>query len=324
MENTFVQEMKHDYEALTRRRPALWSKCYPKVYKGVDIEEYYSAKIVGYYLFRSTIRIEPPARYDSENSPEMLEAIWASKLSSYHVPIFWLSREITEALKLTTLPMTLDFVTMKLPFEAAVFMLPKGSLTYQNDSTDVIFVSYVRDEKGEKITSINPGTIGTITGRGSFTVFAGMTNAHILNWHNPTMKPLDITKLDELVQNSVSPPKSSPFQYNLNTDDKHFMAGVVHLVLNTIQLMQAKPDFISMGSMIKEVRSKNMPIKSYWSPNLIGSDYKIKRESQQSGGSHASPRGHWVRGYWRSQAYGESYSQRKDIWIEPFLRGMSG
>jgi hypothetical protein len=75
---------------------------------------------------------------------ETVEAIWASRLVGYRVPIFWLGGEITEALKLTTLPVTLDFTTMKLPFEAAVFMVPKGSFTYQSEATDVVCVSYAR------------------------------------------------------------------------------------------------------------------------------------------------------------------------------------
>jgi len=31
--------------------------------------------------------------------------------------------------------------------------------------------------------------------------------------------------------------------------------------------------------------------------------------------------GHWVRGYWRGQAYGPNNSQHKEVWIEPFWRG---
>jgi hypothetical protein len=161
----------------------LWAKCYPKVYEGVDGGEYYSAKLVGYFLLSVAIKIEQPEVQMYRHFTETVEAIWASRLVANRVPIFWLTREITEALKLTALPVTLDFTTMKLPFEAAVFMLPKGSLTYQSEETDAVCVSYAR---------------------------AGMP---------------------------------------------------------------------------------------------------------------ASPRGHWVRGFWRDQACGPEYSQHKDIWIEPFWRG---
>ncbi len=30
---------------------------------------------------------------------------------------------------------------------------------------------------------------------------------------------------------------------------------------------------------------------------------------------------HWVRGFWRNQACGPGLSERKHIWIRPFLRG---
>lgn len=122
---------------------------------------------------------------------ETVEAIWASRLAGYRVPIFWLSREITEALKLSTLPVTLDLTTMKLPFEAAVFMLPKGSLRYESEFTDVVCASYARAAMHEEIPGINAAD-KTITGRGDFSVFAGMLNGLLLNWSHPWEQALNI------------------------------------------------------------------------------------------------------------------------------------
>jgi hypothetical protein len=144
------------FDELSHDRPELWGKCYPKIYEGVDGGEHYSAKLVGYFLLTIAIKIEQPEVRMYQHFNETVEAIWASRLASYRVPIFWLSREITEALKLTTLPVTLDLTTMKLPFEAAVFMLPKGSLTYQSEATDVVCASYARAAMREEIPSINP------------------------------------------------------------------------------------------------------------------------------------------------------------------------
>ena len=181
MATTFAHEMKHELDELAYARPELWAKCYPKMYEGVDGGEYYSAKLVGYFLLSVAIKIEQSEVHLYQHFNETVEAIWASRLAAYRVPIFWLGREITEALKLTTLPVTLNFTTMKLPFEAAVFMLPKGSLTHQSDASEIVCVSYARAATREEIPSINPAAIETITGRGDFSVFAGMLSGRLLS-----------------------------------------------------------------------------------------------------------------------------------------------
>src|SRR5437764_1386303 len=132
MATIFTDDLRHEFNELAHERPELWAKCYPKIYEGIHGGEYHSANVVGYFMLRVAVKIEQPEVQMYEHFTETVEAIWASRLAAYRVPIFWLGREITEALKLTTLPVTLNFTTMKLPFEAAVFMLPKGSVVYQS------------------------------------------------------------------------------------------------------------------------------------------------------------------------------------------------
>src|ERR1700722_11758160 len=166
MPTTFPHHLWREFDELASTRPELWSKCYPKIYEGVDGGEYYSAKLVGYLMLAAAIKIEQSEVHIYQHFNETVEAIWASRLAAYRVPIFWLGREVIEALKLTTLPVTLDLTTMKLPFEAAVFMLPKDSLTYEGEATDVVCASYARAAIREEIPSINPAAVETITGRG--------------------------------------------------------------------------------------------------------------------------------------------------------------
>lgn len=166
MATTFAHDLRHELDELAYARPELWAKCYPKIYQGIDGGEYYSAKLVAYFLLTAAFKIEDSEVRMYQHFNETVEAIWASRLTAYRVPIFWLSREITEALKLTTLPITLNLTTMKLPFEAAVFMLPQGSLAHQSEPSDVVCVSYARAAMDEEIPSINPAAGETISGRG--------------------------------------------------------------------------------------------------------------------------------------------------------------
>jgi hypothetical protein len=312
---------RNELEELATRRPELWAKCYPKVYEGVNGGEYSSAKLVAYFLLTIAFKIEQPEVQLYKHFTETVEAIWASRLAAYHVPVFWLTRELTEAVKLTTLPVTLDFTTMKLPFDAAVFMLPKGSLTYQSEASDVVFASYARIAMREAVPSINPEVAATLEGRGDFTVLAGMSSGRLLNWSHPWEEPLDIAKLDSTVLDTPNKAPETRFQYQADAYDKHFMARVAHLVFNTLQLMLSRPEVVSMGSLVKQVHDKKRSVKTFWTPNMVGTDYRLKRESQPLGGTHAPPRGHWVRGFWRAQACGPKYSEHKEVWIEPFWRG---
>jgi hypothetical protein len=318
---SFPDNLRHQLDELSRERPELWAKCYPKIYEGIDGGVHYSAKLVANFLLTVAIKIEQPEVRMYQHFNETVEAIWASRLAGYRVPIFWLSREITEALKFTTLPVTLDLTKIKLPFEAAVFMLPKGSLTYQSEATDVVFASYARAALREEIPSINPDAVKTITGRGDFSVFAGMLNGLLLNWSHPWEQSLDIAQLDATIQELPNEPPQTKFGSDIAAYGKDFLARVAHLVFNTLQLMLARPELVSMGSLVKQVHNKRQSVKAFWSPNTIGTDYCMRQEPRHSGGTHASPRGHWVRGFWRDQACGPNYSEHKQIWIEPFWRG---
>ena len=318
-------------DELVRARPELWAKCYPKIYQGLDGGEYYSAKLVGHFMLMAALKMEFPEMHQFRRLNETDVATWASRLAAYRVPIFWLSREITEALQLTTLPATLNLTTMNLPFEAAVFMLPKGSLIFESDKaigeafrrrdSEVVYVSYSRVAKGEEIPSINLAAVEAVRGRGEFTVFAGTLDRRLVHWSHPSEQSLDIAQLDATVQNTLNSPQAEEFEEDLTPHSRPFLARVSHLVFNTLQLMLSRPNLVSMGSLVKRVHNKRKSIKTFWTPNIIGKDYRLRRESQPLGGTHASPRGHWVRGFWRDQACGPNFSEHKETWIEPFWRG---
>src|SRR6185437_1609270 len=205
--------LRQEFEELIHERPKLWAKCYPKIYEGVNGGEYYSAKLVGYFLLSIAVKIEESEVRIYQHFNETVEAIWASRLAAYRVPIFWLAPGIVEALKLTTLPVTLNLTTMKLPFEAAVFMLPKGSLSYEIEANEVTCVSYARAALREEIPSINPAAVKTISGRGDFSVFAGMLSGRLLNYSHPWEKPLDIAQLDATIQDAPQAPLQTRFQH---------------------------------------------------------------------------------------------------------------
>ena len=74
--------------------------------------------------------------------------------------------------------------------------------------------------------------------------------------------------------------------------------------------------------MLKRISKGPGRTVEYWQPHIIGKHYKLRYEHRTGqGGTHASPRGHWVSGFWREQPHGPQRSLRKTLWIEPFWRG---
>jgi hypothetical protein len=60
MARMFPDDLRQQLNDLIAERPELWAKCYPKMYEGVDGGQYWSAKLVGYFLLIVAFKIEQP------------------------------------------------------------------------------------------------------------------------------------------------------------------------------------------------------------------------------------------------------------------------
>lgn len=307
-------------------RPELWRKCYPRMYESVR-GQYASVKELASTLMGCAVKIEQGFHGENEKS----EIVWASKLASYRVPIWWLTRDMAEALQQTTPPQTINLEEIKLPFEAAIFMLPKGTLVHESEEGEATFVSYVRTHLGEEIRSLASGMpeVWRPLGHGTMTVFAGTSAEHLLHWTIPNDHRVNLGQLDWWIQtfsNSDYRHHSEAPHFlneNLTPEDNRFMARAMHLLFGTLILMTSRPDLVTTGGLRKKVQKKHDPVaREFWNPSIIGEHYKIRHEYAPQGGTHASPRGHWVRGFYREQPVGPRLEhQHKQIWIEPFWRG---
>ncbi len=96
------------------------------------------------------------------------------------------------------------------------------------------------------------------------------------------------------------------------------------LMLKLLVVLNTRPNLIERGSCIRPEKVKRGRVKHHalWSPNLIGWRYQPAR-SQESTGTHASPRMHWRRGHIRNQPHGPGRTLRRLIWLEPVLVGIS-
>ena len=95
------------------------------------------------------------------------------------------------------------------------------------------------------------------------------------------------------------------------------------LMLKLLVVLNTQQTLVEYGTCVRPQRFKHGRVKQreLWSPNLIGWHYR-PAQAVEAQGTHAKPRLHWRRGHVRNQPHGPGRTQRRLIWIEPFLVGM--
>jgi hypothetical protein len=318
-----VKQMWRDMEAA---RPDLWRKCYPRMYREYKSNEYHSPKMCARQMMGVGLKVEQGWVGQSE----YYEIVWASNLAKYGVPMQWVTKDMMQAIMQTVPPIELDWYNMKLPFPAMTFMIPRGTLVHPTEG-DATFVSYSRLRIGESVPAlaVSPrnGALNWVSANGGMIFFANTHDGgHLIHWNMPYehFPVADLSKLDDLVMKYEDHEHSSGWLHSptMTHEDTLFGAKVAHFIFGALLLMDRKPELISKGSFLKHIGSGKERTQ-LWSPSILGEHYRIKREGAKMGiGSiHASPRGHWVRGFWREQRHGVKLSLTKDVWIEPFWRG---
>lgn len=128
-------------------------------------------------------------------------------------------------------------------------------------------------------------------------------------------------------QGVVSRPLSTPMSEENTLDDLPIEEAdqqVTRYAWSIVASISARPDLIvpatrrHVSRKVGGVRRQDV----VYTPVYVGRDYRVASEPGE--GHHASPRLHWVRGFYRMQACGPRHSERKLTWIEPFMRGGGG
>lgn len=320
-------------EAIERQFPELWAKCYPRRYEEPGKTAYDSPKAVARAMMDAVLNYQiamsakkPGTRV---GQTEQNEALWASLMARWTVPTYYLSYDLATALNNTTPTDVLNWHDMKLPFPAAAFMLPKGILTH-SEYGPVSFVAYARAFTNESVCfpHTNPAVKHDLHSmHDMFSIYLRTAQGQTLHWtFSEDMHLIDLKdteELEELQRNYSHPSTIFPMQ-DFTPADIAAMMRAIKLVFNTVLLMTHKPELVEKAQLLKRVKCKmsGQPIE-YWKPHVIGRTYKLRHEKHEAlGGHHASPRGHWVSGFWREQPYGPRIeNRRKMLWIEPYFRG---
>lgn len=303
--------------------PEVWAKCYPRMYKGSTCGDFCSPKEPAHQMLAIIAKIESGVFGDSE----AVEIVWVSTLAQYRVPMYWVTKEILSAVQHTTPPFSVEWDKLHLPYEAMVFMLPKGVIVHGDAGVgECSFISYCRRRKGDPIPSLAPhGPRLWVPEQSGFTLIA-KAGGYLLHWHFPQndIPVIDLKSPNELIQklDGYAQHGDGPTDVDLTPNDSKVMAQAIHYVFGLILLINSRPELVERGQRLKQL-SKGSP-RELWSPYVVGKNYKIRyvHSDGSLGGHHASPRMHWVRGFYKQQPFGPQHSYRKEMWIEPYVRGV--
>jgi hypothetical protein len=247
---------------------------------------------------------------DIKHDPYIPLQIYAAlQMLKNKVPIFFVERELLKAISVSSLPHEIEWQTMNLPFESAIFVFPQKSFFIDNNK-ECPFLTYSRIRAGRYFFNEN-NYLDQASDMFAITTSSPYQNTNYYYRNTETIRPEEQLELsgDSLMQ--------------LNTAEDEAINKFAQVTFGLLLVMNARAELIEGGRYIGKIRRSTREI---WLPNVIGRKYRVKRESIENEntetGKHSSPRAHWRRGHFREQPFGTERKEIKTIWIEPTLVGV--
>lgn len=209
------------------------------------------------------------------------------KVGDAKCPAYWVSQELLTALMQSEIDVEID--SLHWAIKTGMFMLPLGVITSPEDrSIHTIFWYY---DAADQIL------YWAATDGGSFFCRKFQINDNLKK----------VTYAD-----------AQDYNPQVITSFNEYLQAIF---LRLILIMECRPDLVDTESQTISVNKgfAKDKARNFYEPLWIGKNYAIKRDMEDKGGTHASPRVHWRRGYLRNQPYGQGRQQRKLVWIEPVL-----
>ena len=302
-----IAEQMNRWESLF---PDHWALCYPKQYQVSSTYPSPKQLAVNLMEFRAP---NEDVKLLLGSTDKRLALLAASVLVKFKVPIFFVAPDLLAAVRMSVPPIDLDWIDMRLPFDSAAFALPRGSLSHTSRG-DVSYLWYARIRKGQPYYLYPEPTPLGIADEDAFMVFISCMDRNVLSHivpgsSQPTIPMKDLSNGFELID------ASTLSRAGFVEDDMTLVSSAVTLLFSLLFVMSAREGLWERGQWTGKRSKRGL---EFWTPNILGKDYVLKRNTQSSG-SGASPRMHWRRGHMRQQPYGENHSLRRSQWIEPVL-----
>jgi hypothetical protein len=310
--------------------PELLAKFYPRVYESTG--GYWSPRQCAAFL---TYAVASGIRTGLDHADSATRMLMPALhlMVERRMPQFFIAPDLLEAVKRTDFPDEINWAELRMPFEQGIFMLPRQSFIHPKTG-EVAMIVWARLKPGEYQPPA-PGIPVMTEAYQSIRVICLCPEK--ARWYQAILEddqkplrlqnPFDRTPGDKIPQVILG-----PLDLVLDEKDAVFIDEMFTIAFGTFMVMNARPQLVERGELIRRV-TKAGQTREFWTPNIIGPKYKLKREvpkiidgkfvydGQREHGTHASPRMHWRRGHHRFQAHGAGRRERKEIWVEPTLIG---
>ena len=309
-----LSEVRRVIQELENQNPEAWQIVYPRAYQ--EVGEYYSPRLLAADLLSAfLVRSHAERNKMRLGLPDQHALVSASVLAKLRVPTFFVSRSLLEALVQTRPPQAIDWRSLHLPFEAAAFIFPRGSLV-DPQKDEMGFVWYARTRKNTIYADpLQPGFTYTVEEDKLFFRGAGSTTLTSFMHGFTESVHATISMVDLSGRESTDLGQSNQA---LNQGEASLLEAAISLTLGILLVMLARPELIQAGAFTGK-RSKAGT--EFWTPNIIGGKYRAQGAEVRGTGTASSPRLHWRRGHWRDQPFGQGRLLHKNLWIEPTLVG---
>jgi len=240
----------------------------------------------------------------------------------YRVPIYFIAEDFIRAVAATDLPHDFTLEDLHWPMPAMVVGFP-ARFMQEYLGRDVCYVYAANCDAGDYALHVLPGCPPITVPRAK------------VSWQHYSFKDGKLEsflssyfrqdRVDETISNYAYTDYTGVKDEAGIATDKDITDRLSALMLKLLVILNTRPHLIEAGQCVRPQKIKHGRVKhcELWSPNVIGRGYHALRDDREpGGGTHASPRLHWRRGFVRSQPHGPQRSLRKPVWIEPVLVGL--
>ena len=251
-------------------------------------------------------------------------------LLRYDVPTYYVSRELLAAAVRTELPDDMVFEAIPFPFDALVFMLPKGTVRHPTDG-DCPFLALTRTSKGQSLSLPIPALdFQLTTDRDAVPLTTYMPEAKFNVTYYKSVPLIPGATIKQAFQQASSVPFSlfiddqvADNEEGIDLSAEDFVDKLWLLSITLLLIMVSGENLIEHGGLEKKRKPKSGEGKpmEFWSPNFLGRLYESAFGSEAGNRSASTQRLHWRRGHIKSQPHGPGHSLRKVIWIRPYRAG---
>lgn len=309
--NTLPVIPEHEmYHLHSKVAPTFWKRVYPKIYKHADKwhDVRHVAVAASSAMAFAAMNAAPGAnlRFTADvNTNETIaleRAMIAMKMADHNMPLFFVDPELVQAAWHTDPPDVIDWKRMKLPYEAAAFILPKGAVKDPR-GFDLPFVMFGRVKKDEtSLMRLDNREIELSVENDAFLISAMVTGIWI-DVFRELVAPYRVAEEFDHMMALTNYYAQEGTALNMGDKDRDFNVRMCNFVFNLLLIMQERHESVKVQPSKRVGFHKKSRIE-LWTPNVIGHGYKIIKVSDASGAAQGTKRWHWRRGHWRSQGHG--------------------